>query len=192
MSRLKKVEIGIAGVCVAALGTTAAASLFSDNTMETDIVYSESDNFSAEEMTLQSGGNCAETEITISFTAVPNYELSSENMLVFLSENPYMIVNVPVTESYPLGENVSVSGILSGTDGYTITLGKCIVNAKPQNQTEKAEISVSAPTLNGITVYVSESGKYHTKPDCSGMKSYKEMTVTEAQNSGFTSCKRCN
>ena len=41
------------------------------------------------------------------------------------------------------------------------------------------------------TVYVSESGKYHSKKSCSGMKSYQEMTLDEAKSAGYQPCQKC-
>ncbi|MBQ4164962.1 MAG: hypothetical protein IJD85_01410 [Oscillospiraceae bacterium] len=43
----------------------------------------------------------------------------------------------------------------------------------------------------GVTVYVSSAGKYHSKSTCSGMKSYTEMSLDEAQEAGHIACKRC-
>ena len=43
----------------------------------------------------------------------------------------------------------------------------------------------------GVTVYVSSTGKYHSKSNCSGMKSYTEMSLDEAQEAGYIACKRC-
>ena len=41
------------------------------------------------------------------------------------------------------------------------------------------------------TVYVSNAGKIHLKSDCSGMKTYTEMTLEEAYNAGYEKCERC-
>lgn len=42
-----------------------------------------------------------------------------------------------------------------------------------------------------VTVYVSSTGKYHSKSNCSGMKSYTEMSLDEALEAGHIPCKRC-
>jgi len=43
------------------------------------------------------------------------------------------------------------------------------------------------------TVWISGSGsKYHSKATCSGMKSPSEITLAEAEDLGFTPCKRCH
>lgn len=44
---------------------------------------------------------------------------------------------------------------------------------------------------NQLTVYVSSTGKYHKKCDCSGMKNYTEMTLQQAIEAGHAACKRC-
>ncbi len=43
----------------------------------------------------------------------------------------------------------------------------------------------------GDVVYVSSTGKYHSKPDCSGMKSCTEMSISQAQAQDFIPCKKC-
>lgn len=42
-----------------------------------------------------------------------------------------------------------------------------------------------------VTVYVSSSGKYHSKSNCSGMKYYTEMSLEEAIEAGHIACKKC-
>ena len=41
------------------------------------------------------------------------------------------------------------------------------------------------------TVYISSSGKIHTKKNCSGMKKYTKMTYEEACELGYEHCKKC-
>ena len=42
------------------------------------------------------------------------------------------------------------------------------------------------------TVWISKSGKrYHTTPDCSGMRTAKEVTLSEAIEKGLTPCRDC-
>ncbi|MBQ9948026.1 MAG: hypothetical protein IJO91_06520 [Oscillospiraceae bacterium] len=43
----------------------------------------------------------------------------------------------------------------------------------------------------GASVYVSSSGKYHSKPNCSGMKNYTEMTYSEAVAKNCVPCQKC-
>lgn len=56
------------------------------------------------------------------------------------------------------------------------------VYSAPQSYYDEAEQRV---------VYVSSTGKYHKKCDCSGMKNYTEMTLQQAVEAGYTACKRC-
>lgn len=76
--------------------------------------------------------------------------------------------------------------------------------------TERAEIPVmttavtetAAPTQEFIeepqeitvTVYIAASGKgtkYHSRPDCSGMKDVIELSREDAEIKGYTPCKKC-
>ena len=40
-------------------------------------------------------------------------------------------------------------------------------------------------------VYISNTGKIHLTPDCSGMENYDEMTYEEACETGYSHCSRC-
>ena len=52
--------------------------------------------------------------------------------------------------------------------------------------------SASSSIQNDETVWVSANGKkYHSKPDCSNMKSPLEKDITSAINDGYEPCKRC-
>ncbi len=54
------------------------------------------------------------------------------------------------------------------------------------------EAKASENQQNETVVYVSGSGKkYHSNSSCSGMKSPQELTLTEAENRGYTPCKKC-
>lgn len=46
-------------------------------------------------------------------------------------------------------------------------------------------------TENERTVYVSNTGKYHFKPNCSRMKHYTEMSLSEAKEHGYNACSKC-
>lgn len=43
----------------------------------------------------------------------------------------------------------------------------------------------------GGTVYVSNYGKIHSNPSCSGMKYYEEMGYEEAIGEGYDLCQKC-
>lgn len=68
--------------------------------------------------------------------------------------------------------------------------------AVPTNTPKPTSAPTAKPAMyHGIygtrTVYISSSGKIHLKSDCSGMKSYKEMTMEKAVNSGYSTCDKC-
>ena len=45
---------------------------------------------------------------------------------------------------------------------------------------------------NDDTVYISKTGKrYHTTPDCSGMRTARKVTLSEAISRGLTPCRDC-
>lgn len=55
-----------------------------------------------------------------------------------------------------------------------------------------ATSSAVAERSNGSTVWISKTGsKYHSDPNCSGMKTPSQLSRSEAENKGYTPCKRC-
>lgn len=78
------------------------------------------------------------------------------------------------------GADRSMSGV--SNDGPESTTAPAQDTA-PTSQTERS---------NGSTVWVSKTGsKYHSDPNCSGMKSPSQLSRTEAESQGYTPCKRC-
>lgn len=68
--------------------------------------------------------------------------------------------------------------------------------SEPQSATaapaQTAAPSSPAERSNGSTVWVSKTGsKYHSDPNCSGMKSPSQLSRAEAEGRGYTPCKRC-
>ncbi len=60
-------------------------------------------------------------------------------------------------------------------------------NSKSDSDTYKETVS------ENTVVYVTKSGKkFHSKPDCSGMKDPEKTTAGEAVKAGYSPCKRCN
>lgn len=56
---------------------------------------------------------------------------------------------------------------------------------------EPAAESTSQTGHDGM-VWIPQSGKkYHADPSCSGMKSPRQVTLSEAKSKGYTACKRC-
>lgn len=43
----------------------------------------------------------------------------------------------------------------------------------------------------GDTVYVSNAGKIHDNPNCSGMIHYKSMSLEKALSKGYSLCQNC-
>lgn len=57
--------------------------------------------------------------------------------------------------------------------------------------TATTDITTDDPHEINITVYVSSTGKYHSKSNCSGMKSYSEMSYENAIKADLVPCKKC-
>lgn len=63
--------------------------------------------------------------------------------------------------------------------------------AKEQAAKEAAEKANRPKETDGITVYITPTGKcYHRDPDCGG-KNSRPTTLTKAQNSGYRACQKC-
>ena len=80
---------------------------------------------------------------------------------------------------------------ISQTDGgtifYTIANGRLLFDAVESQANQEASEKPSE-----AMVYVSATGsKYHYDPDCSGMNSPRQVTISEARNMGLTACKKC-
>lgn len=215
MTRSAKTEIGAAVVCALAVGISAAVTHFSGSGMDITAespaaAVGEADiSSSAAEARITAAQNIG---ITVSFTASPDSEKSSARALVFVSGKPPVTVIVPTEREYPFIGEYTVSGVIADAESYTITLSDCEIiplsgndradtvkpaeatSAAPQSETEKTALShteQNEPAAETETVYVSSSGKYHSKPDCSGMKSSTEMSYSEAIAAGHSPCKRC-
>lgn len=66
------------------------------------------------------------------------------------------------------------------------------VSAASYNTTEQNDVLTVDTNNPSETVWIPKSGKkYHNKPNCSNMKSAKEVTIDEAIESGYEACKRC-
>ena len=62
-----------------------------------------------------------------------------------------------------------------------------------QEENNTLDVSPTAkPTQEESTVWISQSGKrYHSNPNCSGMENPSKVTQEEAENMGYTPCKKC-
>ena len=61
-----------------------------------------------------------------------------------------------------------------------------------QTQASESVYPENSITANEKTVYITANGKkYHSNPNCSNMKSPKAITLSKAESSGYTPCKKC-
>ncbi len=92
-------------------------------------------------------------------------------------------------QSYAASESVPSSAQTDVTAAsqapVTQSVATTIIPAENSNDVPDSD------EANQLTVYVSSTGKYHKKCDCSGMKNYTEMTLQQAIEAGHTACKRC-
>ena len=62
-----------------------------------------------------------------------------------------------------------------------------------QESTESEPTESESESNSDTTVWISENGtKYHTSATCSGMKEPTSLPLTDAQQQGYTACKRCH
>lgn len=80
---------------------------------------------------------------------------------------------------------INNKGEMIGLEKY-IYVSKDLVESYELKEEEKTVVDENAPM-----VYVSVTGKYHSKSNCSGMKTYSTMTYEEAKNYGYEPCKKC-
>ena len=130
--------------------------------------------------------------LTVSFTAVPIYE--ENGMTVFRSGSDVTLL--ADVEGLAPGEEITINGTIAAISGSEIILSDCLAESEsaaktPEVTSESAEQTEVQTTPQSVSVYVSTSGKYHRRHDCSGMKKYSEMTQDEAIERGYAACKIC-
>lgn len=140
--------------------------------------------------------------LNINFSAFP--DAVSENMLQFNFNDTGLTIYVPTEIQYSPDEMLSISGTVSekGQDHLTLTNAVIIpitesplpgeTPSEPTEKTPQHSSSQSSIAPQEQNVYVSSSGKYHKVSDCSGMKTYTEMTLSEAIDAGCSACKKCS
>lgn len=140
--------------------------------------------------------------LDISFSAFP--DAFSGNTLRFTFEDPDFTIYVPTEIQYSPDQMLNVSGTLSETGQGHLTLTNAIIipltETHPSAATSSATSEKTPPHTSSHgsvnsqeqKVFVSSSGKYHSSSECSGMKSYTEMSLTEALDAGCTACQKCN
>lgn len=107
------------------------------------------------------------------------------------------------TEQTSLSERTVEVTVYSSTATQTTSTTQTVTSAASTPNTTATTVSASAMTTTAttepvvideeiaVTVYVSNSGKYHSKSNCSGMKHYTEMSLDEAIDAGHVACKKC-
>ncbi len=94
------------------------------------------------------------------------------------------------TDSQPTSPQTQKAEVIPPVAAPVVSTAQVTSSTQKSEQTP-AE-SVDTPSENvSTTVYVSSSGKYHSKPNCSGMKNYTEMSYSQAVAEGCTPCKKC-
>lgn len=244
MTGKAKAGLGISGICILAMGVSAAASQFGEgmeirteggtsyiSEVSTAVSYIPHNTVMPEEDFVPDDILYEEYDdigITVSFTATPDEKRSSKTELVFVSDSPQTVIIVPTEQEYSVSEEYRVVGYIEAVTDNSLCLADCEIEvvfsrSDPYESTSAPEISavpersptterapavtqmttssqrsestvresVPVDTDKGQTVYVSATGKYHSKPTCSGMKSYTEMSITQAESGGNQPCKKC-
>lgn len=157
------------------------------------------------------------SEIPIEVSVVPeNYSLSESSFNISggeIVEKDESFVFVPSkTGEYTV--NAEMNGIESNELSFQVEDKTAIAKAKAEQEAEerriqaeqeaaaqaeaekiKAEQETTAQveTQQEEMVWIPQSGgKYHSKPNCSGMNNPREVTLSEAQSLGLEPCKRCH
>lgn len=83
--------------------------------------------------------------------------------------------------------------VFNVTPDYDIDYDTGIVTLSSGSDSQSATVGTVIPDIGELeeTVYVSASGKYHTDPNCSGMKKYTEMNLSEAESGDYIKCPKC-
>lgn len=128
-------------------------------------------------------GNSSD-DVTITYD-----ELVSSNRISISEqqpESPDTVTEITISTTSALSAPVSTTAATSVTESTPKTT--TAASAAATNVTTEPDIIEDQIT---ITVYVSNSGKYHSKSNCSGMKNYTEMSLDEALDAGHVACKKC-
>ena len=128
--------------------------------------------------------------------AVTNMDAENDSMQLSVSTNLYS-TSTPVTTSAAKTEaqqtdiyqqNTTQSGtVRTYTDSTTTKATSRSTTASPVHSSD----TPTEQYTDAVIVYVSSTGKYHTREDCSGMKTSTAMDITLAQSAGHAPCSRC-
>lgn len=65
-------------------------------------------------------------------------------------------------------------------------------SSSQSNESSSTSSSSQSNHTNSAMVYIPRTGKkYHSNANCSNMKNPSQVSLSEAQNRGFTACKKC-
>ena len=118
--------------------------------------------------------------------------LFGEDILQGGSNAAMLEAAAPLTSALP----AKVPTAPSATAKASTALAAAVVTDKsspvPAAATVKSAEKVDDHLEEEELVYISAAGsRYHSDPDCSGMKNPRELSVEDAQLRGLTACKRC-
>ena len=150
------------------------------------------------------GGIAAASLATLVFGTVgTNYSGGNSSDSVSITYDQLVNSSSAQTEQTSLSERTVEVTVYSSAMTQTTSATHAITSAITTPNTATATVSASAITTAAttepvviedeitVTVYVSNSGKYHSKSNCSGMKNYTEMSLDEALDAGHVACKKC-
>ncbi len=178
-----KSSIGLV-LSVLLVGSIAGNYIESQKPKVTTITYAElvdrtsSRNAESDTSEAQAGETSESEDESSLHEAEPDAPVSSEAESI-----PSEAQSYAVSESVPSEAQTDVT--TASQAPVTQSAATTIIPAENPNDVQDSD------EVNQLTVYVSSTGKYHKKFDCSGMKNYTEMTLQQAIEAGHTACKRC-
>lgn len=144
-------------------------------TIKSDVNNNKAGDYSVVVIASDKNGNSSQKDYEVNVKAKPKPKITSDNS----DKQSTVQSNNSAASSVPLAQTSNTSNSQSKP---TTT------QQPPQVETPPAVEPI------GNTVYIAGSGKgtkYHNNPNCSNMKNPVEVTLSEAQASGYTACKKC-
>ena len=100
---------------------------------------------------------------------------------------------------YPTGKSYSTYVQITSTNNGETTNNK--TSSTTTSSTTSSSTSTSSPSTNGTSSSTTDSGsmvwipnsgsKYHSRSNCSNMKTPTQVTKSEAVSRGYDPCKKC-
>ena len=150
------------------------------------------------------GGIAAASLATLVFGSVgANHVGNNDSGNVSVTYDQLVNSSSAQTEQTSLSEHTVEVTVYSSATTQTTSATQTVTSVATTSATYATTISASTTTTAAttepvvideeiaVTVYVSNSGKYHSKSNCSGMKHYTEMSLGEALDMGYVACKKC-